>query len=402
MADLKLKALVNGLDTLSADEETALDSLRVAKNIDLSDKGKVSSAPSVKLLAPGNYHSLYVDAGVMLAADGNVLKRINRSTGATNVVMTLPGYGRVAYCRLMDRVAFTSGERIWSVGVDDEALPVGLDTPSTPILSNTAIGGLDPGRYGVAIAAVSETNESSGLSPAAFIDVPEGHGISLAMPVASAETVWFDVYRTSHNGDKLYWSMRVPAGLSTAVAGKTHLGVAADTQFLDRMPAGKILRHWNGRLLSACGNTLWFSEPLRYGLTSRRHNFVQFSHEITMLQGTDGGIFVGTGKGEVYFLAGSDPATMEVRRTGGRASIPLASAEIDLAELNPSLQNIGSGRGAIWLAENGFVVGLPSGTLLEAQRNRIHALKGEAGGIAVLDKRVRATTRLSPWVFHPH
>ena len=402
MADLKLKALVNGLDTLSADEETALDSLRVAKNIDLSDKGKVSSMPSVKLVAAGKYHSLYFDSSVMLAVDDTVLKRINRKTQETETILTLPGRDMVAYCKLMDRVAFTNGERIWSIGAEGAALPVGIDTPSTPILSNTATGGLFEGRYGVAITAISETGEESGLSIADFIDVPQGHGISLAMPSPSEETEFFGIYRTSHNGDVLYRCLRVPANMSTVIVGSGNLGSAADTQFLDRMPAGRIIRYWNGRLLSARDNVLWFSEPMRYGLTSRRHNFVQFSHEITMLQGTDSGIYVGTAKGEVYFLAGSDPATMEVRRTGGRKAIPLASAEIDLAELNPALQNIGSGRGAIWLAENGFVVGLPSGSLLEAQRNRIHALKGEAGGIAVLDKRVRATTRLSPWLFQKH
>lgn len=400
MGSVKLEALVHGLDNLSDDNDTDKSALRVAKNIDLTDKGQVSSMPSIKLLAAGDYHSLYCDNEIMLAAEGATLKLINQKTGEARSIYTLGSQDPVSYCRMLDGVAFSNRTTI-GIYRNDEAMPIGIDTPAAPVISSNSIGGLFEGRYGVAITAVSADGEESGLSPIAFITLENGNGITVNLPAPADGVEYFNIYRTSHDGDALYHAIKHPSSLSQASVGNSQIGKMADTQNLDRMPAGTIIRHWRGRLLSAKNNVLWLSEPMRYGLTSRRHNFIQFSHRIIMLQGTDSGVYVGTSKG-VYFLAGGSAGEWDVRQTGGKAPVPFCSAEIDLSELDPALQNIGSGRGAIWLSENGFVVGLPSGSLLEAQRNRIQMLQGEAGWIAVLGKRVRATTRASQWTLSNH
>jgi hypothetical protein len=65
MADMKLKAVVKGLDNVSDDHDTDQSCLRVANNIDITNKGQVSSMPAVKLVSSGNYHSLYSDDEIM-------------------------------------------------------------------------------------------------------------------------------------------------------------------------------------------------------------------------------------------------------------------------------------------------------------------------------------------------
>lgn len=74
---------------------------------------------------------------------------------------------------------------------------------------------------------------------------------------------------------------------------------------LSDIPAGNIIRQYNGRIYVANGKTLWFTEP--YSETvNYEHGFLQFTDDIDIMEPVESGIWVATGK-ETVFLQGGDP-----------------------------------------------------------------------------------------------
>ena len=119
----------------------------------------------------------------------------------------------------------------------------------------------------------------------------------------------------------------------------------------------------------ARGNVLYFSEPLRFGLHSPRHGFVQFANIITLMECVEGGIFVGTQDG-VVFLSGSKPDELTVVHTGGKVPYPGSGLTFHSSNLGGDLARSGQ-TVAAWFAPNGYVVGTATGQLIELQSERI-------------------------------
>ena len=387
MPDKQIGPWPLGIDVVSDDSALPAGALRDALNVDIDRDGVIYSAPIPRSVVAGSYDSLYATDDVVLASERGAVSKIDPTNGETTALFQMNSEDRVTFCNMMDGIVVMNRTTL-AFYRNGSIAALGMDKPAQPILSPSDSGGLYEGRYAVGITTFNDQGEESALSELAFVDVPAGGGITVNLPATNQP--FFGIYRTNHNGDMVYFALRAPA-MSQYQLGSGTLGRATDSQFMTRMVSGKIARAWNGRLLVAKGKLLIFSEPLRYGITSPRHNFVQFTRRITMLEPVDGGVFVGTRDG-VYFLAGSTPKEWALKNTGGKIPIPMASTGISTGELNPEMTaNVGNGQGAVWLAENGFVVGLPSGNIIELQRTRIRGLSGDAGGIAVFNRRVRAT-----------
>ena len=247
-------------------------------------------------------------------------------------------------------------------------------------------------RYAVAVAWVRDWEEGP-LSPASFVDVDEGGGITVQLPADDPTAVdSVRIYRTGPNGDVLMRAQDAPASLTSYALGVQDLGRAATTQNLEPMPGGEIVRYWRGRLLVASGRTLRASRPMRYGLTDPRTDWVQFPKRIDIMVCVEGGVYVGTADG-VVFLEGATPGEWkQVRKSARRAlrgSDLLVRADL-LGGEEPSDRWV-----AVWLAENGFVVGTPDGRLIEQQAKRIRLPESEtAAGVAaavVHDRQIIAS-----------
>jgi hypothetical protein len=241
------------------------------------------------------------------------------------------------------------------------------------------------GRYGLAMAWVDTTGKEGALSATRFIDVPAGGGISLSFPPAPAGAQFARVYRTPSNGRILYRAADVPVALTTYLLGRGRVGNRAQYQFMRAMTPGAIVRLWKGRLITVNGSVLTLSEPLAYHLTDPRHNFFAFPREVAFVEGVEGGVYVGQTDETVLFLRGTDPHTWEQATTGANPPVPRSSFRACDAYFAPQLQL--EGTVAVWLAQNGYVIGRNDGRIVESQDKRITIPVVAAVGRSALFKR---------------
>jgi hypothetical protein len=61
------------------------------------------------------------------------------------------------------------------------------------------------------------------------------------------------------------------------------LGFEAQFENYSPMPVGKYFDYWNGRLLTADKNIIYFSEPLAYHLNDEKYGFVMLPQRITFI-----------------------------------------------------------------------------------------------------------------------
>lgn len=347
---------------------------RDAVNGMFSREGHFSSRPGFRRVSSSVAHSFGPDVCV----SGGELCRVDAS-GTLTALHTLAADMRVSYAQVNGETVFSSLAEIGVIGASG-VRPLATPTPAQPQAAADTAGGLFGGRYGVAMSIIANGQESA-TGPAAFVTVPEGGGILVENIPAGAR-----LYRTAHNGTEFYRAQDFPAGASVALLGKQHPGKKADTRHLDPLPPGEFVRYWRGRLLTARGRFIFFSEPMRYGLHCRRTGFVQMPGKVRWIEPVEGGIFVGQPDG-VLFLRGSEPKELQVERTG--AAVPVYGASTSIKPDLLGFEERPAGDCAVWLSEHGFTLGLPTGQVIAPQAPRIR-LSASRGEIAVNDRRLIA------------
>lgn len=375
--------LLLGIDNVSDETSLPAKAARDMRNVDLNGVGNFRTRRGFTLLAPAlDAHSLWGsrDQSFGLYVQGAGLRRLIVQDGQTlsaQVLTVMPGLP-MSYFEYADEAFFSNGTDL-GVVTRTGARMLGVDAPRAPLLSTAAGGSTAAGKYSVALSFVSATGEESGLSAIESCTLDADSSVTVSLPTgAGTGAVRVRVYCTPTNGDVLYQAAELPIGLTSYVLNLTVLGKAADNQFLSRMRPGRIVRAFNGRLVTAQGDTVWFSEPYRYGLTSLRHNFVRFNSAVTVVEPVTGGVFVGT-REAVYFLAGDGPRTFQqgVASTngpgvGGSTLVPSSALPKKYADQT-------SGMAAVWLGPRGYSVGLPSGMAHDIQQDRLDLPQIEAG-----------------------
>jgi len=271
------------------------------------------------------------------------------------------------------------------------AQPLTIETPPPPMVSS-GTGALVSGQYSVAIAWVREDGTESGMSSASELKVPDGGGLSLVLPLCmDASVVTTRVYCTSHNGGELRRLEDLPVSrLDLDISSTSGLGRAAMFAHMMPMRTGRYLGLWRGRLLTATSNVLRFSQALAYHLHDPRHDFVQMPQRITFVMPVDGGIWVGQ-VDHVAFLAGSTPDGLEMIRKTSRAPVPGSAIALKAEEAGEIAG--GGGAACVWLADNGYVLGTPDGSVVEKHALRLQGIKGATAHSIVFGGRL--TTAVS-------
>lgn len=378
-----------GIDNVSRDTDMRADprsgkwlALRDAVNVDIDRGGSASrrSGGALTHSLPGAHSFWGSPAGAFVVAAGT-LYSVTESSIAP--VTTLNSNDPCAYTELLNGVAVTNRTTLLEVrgGV---ARPLGLPDVSTPHAVPSPNGGLPQGRYAVAVALVRADGYEGGMSPASFVEVPEGGGISVSGLPTSSDAAYARVYRSSQNGTALYRAADAPMGASLLL-GTGDLGREATTPWLRRMQPGSHIAFWRGRIATAYANWLNVSRPMDYGLHSPRHGFVQFPYAVTMLAAVEAGLFVGSPRG-VVFLRGGKPSEWVWEETGCAPPVPHAVGYVDGGVMDPEMGLSGQ-RCAVWMSRHGFVVATPDGRTLEVQSDRVAAPEYERGSLAVHGRR---------------
>lgn len=259
-----------------------------------------------------------------------------------------------------------------------------IDTPSPPLVI-TGSGSLDPGAYGVAVSWLRGTKESA-PSSIWMVDVSHGESLEVTLPMCLDSSVTgARIYLTAQNGGelRLYGDVAVSGTVSIPVMG--NLGAPVQFRGMSPMPSGRYLAVWRGRLVVAQANVIRFSEAMAYHLHDEAHGFIQFPQRITFMLPVRGGLWVGQ-RDHVVFLSGGSPDSLELVVRKVKPPIPGSAVLVDAELLDPEISQ--GDACAVWLSENGYVVGTGSGTVVELHSKIIGGVSGESGRSVVLDGRV--------------
>ena len=386
MADVPLSWKL-GIDNVSNKSNLPQGAVADAVNVDIDRAGTLARRAGYAQVLGGSAHDLWTSPArsESFAAIGGALCRVRMPWASTSLhplAVDVP----LSYDDLNGDVVCGSKHETLVIAPDLSVRRLGLEVPGAPGVVPAASGGMTAGAYGVAISYLCG-NEEGGLSSITFADLTEGQGFALTLPQpAESLPTAIRIYRTQANGDVLYRVTDLPLSITSYLLGLTPVGRQASNWGLERMMPGDFVRAWKGRLWTVRGRTIYFSEPLRYGLYSPRHNFVQAANPVTLFEPVEAGIFVG-GRDGIHFISGTNPKDFNPVKLGGQAPIRGTGTRLLSALLGDdgdSGQYV-----ALWLAGNGFVIGRSDGSIVEKQRRRI-TLSGAAGAVAVHGRQVTA------------
>ena len=391
MADIPLMPLA-GINNVAEDAalqrggDAARLYVRDAVNVDLTPAGKAELRPGVRRVTEWPYRNLWQsplhrDAFATL---GDQWGRVDPFTWSHEPLATV-GEGPVSHVVLNNLVCVAGRAGIFTFD-GARAQRLTLDTPAAPLVL-VGEGSLDAGAYGVAVAWLRGSLESA-PSPIKTVHVPASGALEITLPLCLDTTVTgVRLYLTRPNGGELAREQDYALGTPTIlVRVPPKLGAPAQFQHLSPMPTGLYLAYWRGRLLTAKGNVLRFSEALAYHLHNERYGFIQMPQRITFVQPVEGGIWVGQ-VDHVAFLQGASPDSLSVIRKASAGPVPGSAILVPADVVGTNLAGGGSPV-AVWLAENGYVAGTSEGGLVEIHSNVMRGITASAGTSVVLDRRM--------------
>lgn len=393
MTDLALGPFTAGIDNITDDTQHGgmtqtgwrVATLREAMNVDISRDGVISTRRGrVLRLAGTGLHSPWNDGATGYIMNGSLLCRVESGWTLTTL-LDLGSAGPVSFCAAPTGIYFASPAGLGIIW-DGAARWLTVPDGSTPGPQPWAAGGLPAGRYGVAIAFTDARGTEGGLSDIHWINVADGGGVRFTA------TDWptgctAQVYMTQQNGDVLYRRGTIPRGIGAFIQGNQAPGRVAETQHLRQMPTGHTVRWWRGRLVVASGRALYISEPMRPHLYSPRFGWVQLPNRVTLLECVEGGIWTADAWGP-RFLAGTDPAQLDMQRFSAPAPIERCSALVP-AELLPP-ETAGTSPAAVWLSTQGWTIGTSTGQLIAPNARSLTIPTADRGCVVVHNRRLTA------------
>ncbi|RMX08488.1 hypothetical protein D8I35_05265 [Corticibacter populi] len=358
--------------------------VREALNFDITDTGRLHMRGQVKMVTSTPYKHLWYSHlhGDLFGMLGTAWVKIDPDDWSCVELADLGG-GWASHCVLNGRVAVAGVDGIFTFdGQAATRLPI--ETPGMPALVRTG-GALESGDYGVAISWLRGSLESS-VSEVAYAALQDGGGLTVGMPYSIDPSITMARLYMTKPGSRvlLHAGDHAVNGDSVDIVAMPLLGGAPEFQHLDAMPAGRFLGHWKGRLVTATNRVLSFSHPMAWHLHDRRHDFVQFPQRITFVVAVEGGLWVGQ-VDHVLFLSGSQPDDLQVLRRGAKAPVYGSAILLD-AELLGEVA--GGSQAALWLAENGYVIGTADGQVVEIHRKSIAGIRASAGASTVWGERI--------------
>lgn len=354
-----------GKNNVAKETELPKGSVRELLNADLSNSGEISRRRGyTKIYDAGSeaVHSLFSSKLHTVFCQDTTLRKFNQDYTATLLKTGINPNNLMSYTEVNNQIYYSNAVDTGIVLEDGSVAPWGVKEPTgQPLLTLNATGNLWEGTYQVAITFVDANGQESGSSLAATIDVPAGNGITCSLFPTNADAAFINVYLTAPNGTVLHHRAQVPMGTTDVnfLSNPDKYGKQLETQFMEQMPAGHIVRYFKGRMWVAVGNVLMFSPALRYGVYDPRHTYFQFPSRITIVQPVEDGVYVVSD--QTYFLSGTDPMQMAQRVVystgaveGTGINVPPTMIKEDEFDTLPDYL-------AFWYSSQGAVLGLPGG-----------------------------------------
>ena len=360
--------------------------VRDAVNVDITESGLPQLRSGVRPVTAAAYRNLWQSPlhGDVFGTLGDQWVRIDPASWTHEALATI-GEGDVSHEVLNNRVV-VSGPAGLFVFDGGSAQRLTFDSAAPPMVAALGGGSLAAGTYGAAVAWLRGDLESQ-TSEATFVEVGESGLLRVAFPLCMDPSVTgVRLYLSRQDGGELARAGDYPANAAPVdVPLLPELGRPAQFRNLSPMPAGAFLRYWRGRLLTARLNVLRWSEAMGYHLHDERHGFLQMPQRITFIEPVEGGIWIGQ-VDHVAFLEGTTPEGFSVRRLASRAPVPRTSIRLSAEVVGTAAE--GGREVAVWLAENGYVLGTASGTLIEVQAGTLKGLTSLYGSSVLAGRRI--------------
>lgn len=362
--------------------------IRDAVNISFSDTGRAELAKTMQLQSSKAIRDLWQSPlhKECFAALDNQWVKVNPDTWETQP-LTECGDGPLFHIVLNNVVCMACDNGLFTYD-GQTAKRLTIDTPAKPQVNMKYNYSLDQGDYSFAISWLANGLESP-LSEIEKVQLSDKSGVQLQLPMCLDRNVsHVRVYMSDPGGGELRQAFELPIDtMSVDIPALPELGRAATFQHLSQMKSGDFLRLWRGRLWVARSNVLYFSEAMAYHLTDERYNFIQFPQRIRFIEPVDGGIWVGQAD-HVVFVRGQDVRNMVIEQKASRAPVYASSALLH-SDMVKSLSQGGTWC-AVWLAENGFVVGTADGQLVELQSESIKGISAQSSQLVGFADRLVA------------
>ena len=380
-----------GMDNVSHDDEmeakgdTRFIRLRDAVNVDVSQSGRISMRRTGKSVSDIPYKSVWQSSlhGDVFGVVDLHLVRINVADWSYEILGEVRSE-KINYEIINNLVYLCDGFELYAF--DGELLQkLTIDTPPPVLCEQREPGALKQGKYTVAITWEVKGKESA-LSSLFSIDVGEHSSIEVMLPYCFDPTVdMVNVYCTSRDGTDLrkYDSFSITERLVN-ISNTESLGRSIQFKNLSSMKAGKFLGYWQGRLITAERNIIRFSQALNFHLFDERYDYISMPQRITFMNPVDGGIWVGQ-VDHVVFLSGEQPQNLNFIKKTAQAPVPFSAIYLDNEDLAEIAQG---GRVVTWLSQHGYVIGGPSGALIEPQAKRLKGIVAKSGQSVRFDQRL--------------
>ena len=380
--EVTLEGWPTGINNVA--KETALPetALRDALNADLDNAGKPRRRVGrTKVYTGTDVHSLHGAVCGAVFVEGSELKSLLPDNTASSIG-DLVSNSRVDYETLNERTYLTNGFEVWYLDKDANLTLNGTAHPEgQPIPGfSSLVGSLESGRYLLAVTFVGADGEESGATLAIEVTTSQRGAITLSSIPQNSEATHVRIYCTEPGGQVLREFAEIPMGTTSYVITRTVQGRVLETQFMRRLPPGRIIREYNGRLYTADGDTLYYSEALRYGLYAPANNFIRFAEPVTIVQPVVNGMFVVSDK--TYFLSGDNPKEFRQIVVSDQKGIFGTGQTFRGSVFDPELV----GDVAYWYSPVGAMLGLPGGVLRPLMEGSVALPEYEEGVTALREE----------------
>jgi len=162
-------------------------------------------------------------------------------------------------------------------------------------------------------------------------------------------------------GDDTYYANGNEVGivrdkLSYSWTASDYVGPTTTKTFSDP-PVGHLLELYNGLMLIAQDDVLWYSEPFAYSWFNLASGYIQFSDRITMVKAVTGAVFVSTEKG-IFVYKGKNLKEAEQEKVANYPAIEGTEVTVVASKIGDGSM---SGLAAIWATTKGLCFGGPGG-----------------------------------------
>lgn len=359
----KLNGIRNDVDI----ERLAVGDLASGVNIDLDETGKPSRRLGFTQRVAGTPKSLFGAGAYGYLLDGTDLKLFTPPSLLTVLRSGLSASKRISFTEFNADIFYSNTEVTGKISQRVDK-PWGIPTPASSA-ATVSSGNLRDGWYGYTITFVRRNGQESGARHMSVVKVANNQGFSLsAIPVSTDPDVTRkNVYVTGRNGELPMLVGFIPNAQTIFDYRYDMAGsVPVTTMFRGPPPKGHLLASFNGRILIAQGEYLWYTDPFAPEQVDYRKGYIPLGEEATIIAPVTSGVFVAT-QSRTLFLSGDSPEKFIFTEVA-----PYGAPLGDVVYVDGSFVTKDGIPKTVagWLSKTGFCAGADDGTLTNLTQTR--------------------------------